>query len=44
MNKELTIVFSSYASEKLLIKILKNIDKNFKSVVIENSLNILKKI
>ena len=39
MNKELTIVFSSYASEKFLIKILKNIDKNFKSVVIENSLN-----
>ena len=39
MNKELTIVFSSYASEKLLNKILKSIDRNFKSVVIENSLN-----
>ena len=39
MNKELTIVFSSYASDKLLEKILKRIDKEFKTIIIENSLN-----
>jgi hypothetical protein len=37
MNKELTIVFSSYASDKLLEKILKSIDKEFKTIIIENS-------
>ena len=39
MNKELTIVFSSYASDKLLEKILKRFDKEFKTIIIENSLN-----
>ena len=36
MNKDLTIVFSSYQSLKLL-KIILNIIKNYKVIVVENS-------
>jgi len=37
MNKELTIVFNSYYSEKQLFRIIKKI-KLFKILIIENSL------
>ena len=40
MNKELTIVFSSYQSQHLLIKLLKHIYKKYKILVIENSLDL----
>ena len=40
MNKDLTIVFSSYESKKLLTKILKKVDKEFHTIIIENSQNI----
>lgn len=37
MNKELTIVFSSYQSQHLLIKILKKFYRKYKIIIIENS-------
>ena len=37
MNKELTIIFVAYHSEKRIIKYLKQFKKNFKVVIIENS-------
>ena len=40
MNKELTIVFSSYQSQRLLNRILKQLHKKFKVIIIENSLDI----
>ena len=40
MNKELTIVFSSYQSQHLLIKLLKHLYKKYKILVIENSLDL----
>ena len=39
MNKELTIVFSSYQSQHLLIKLLKQLHKKYKILIIENSLD-----
>ena len=45
MNKELTIVFSSYQSQHLLNRLLKQLHKKFKVIIIENSLDInIKKI
>ena len=44
MNKLITLVFSAYQSHHLLPNILRKLDKNFKIIVIENSLdNKLKK-
>ncbi len=40
MNKELTIIFSSYQSQHLLNKLLKQLHKKFKVIIIENSLDI----
>ncbi|MDC0628253.1 glycosyltransferase [Pelagibacteraceae bacterium] len=40
MNKHVTLVFSAYQSHKLLSKIIKKLDKNYKILVIENSLDI----
>ena len=40
MNKELTIVFISYQSQHLLNRILKQLHKKFKIIIIENSLDI----
>ena len=40
MNKELTIVFSSYQSQHLLKKILYQFNKKYKIIIIENSLDI----
>ena len=40
MNKELTIVFSSYQSQHLLIKLLKQLHKKYKILIIENSLDV----
>ena len=39
MNKDLTIVFSSYQSQHLLTKILKHLHRKFNIIVIENSLD-----
>ena len=39
MNKDLTIIFVTYHSEKRLIKYLKQLKKNYKIIVIENSSN-----
>lgn len=39
MNKDLTIVFSSYQSQKLLNKILTKFQSKYKIIIIENSLN-----
>ena len=40
MNKELTIVFSSYQSQHLLVKILKQFYRKYKIIIIENSLEL----
>ena len=40
MNKELTIVFSSYQSQHLLVKILKQFYRKYKIIIIENSLDL----
>mgnify|MGYP001351233153 FL=1 len=40
MNKELTIVFSSYQSQHLLERLLKQLHKKFKIIIIENSLDV----
>lgn len=40
MNKELTIVFSSYQSQHLLERLLKQLHKKFKIIIIENSLDL----
>ena len=40
MNKDLTIVFSSYQSQHLLNNLLKKLNKNYRIIVIENSLDI----
>ena len=39
MNKDLTIVFSSYQSHRHLEKLIKQFSKNFKIIIIENSLD-----
>ena len=39
MNKDLTIVFSSYQSKHLLQKILKRFHNKYKTIIIENSLD-----
>ena len=39
MNKELTLVFSSYQSQHLLKKILAQFDNKYKIIIIENSLD-----
>ena len=39
MNKDLTIVFSSYQSQKLLNKILTKFQNKYKIIIIENSLD-----
>jgi hypothetical protein len=39
MNKMITLVFSAYQSRHLLIKIIGKLDKNYKIIVIENSLD-----
>ena len=39
MNKLVTLVFSAYQSHKLLSKIIKKLDKNYKILIIENSLD-----
>ena len=39
MNKDLTIIFSSYQSQNLLKKFIKKFSKNFKIIIIENSLD-----
>ena len=39
MNKDLTIVFSSYQSHRHLEKFIKQFSKNFKIIIIENSLD-----
>jgi len=39
MNKELTLVFNSYQSQHLLNRILVDLQKNFRVIVIENSLD-----
>ena len=39
MNKELTLVFSSYQSQYLLKKILVQFDNKYKIIIIENSLD-----
>ena len=39
MNKLLTIVFSAYQSHKLLNKIIKKLHRNYKILIIENSLD-----
>ena len=46
MNKDLTIVFSSYQSHNLLKKILKKIHLKYKIIIVENSkdMNIKKKL
>ena len=46
MNKDLTIVFSSYQSQKLLNKILTKFQNKYKIIIIENSLDyeILQKV
>ena len=38
-NKSVTLVFSSYRSDNLLKRIIKKLPKNYKILVIENSLN-----
>ena len=40
MNKDLTIVFSSYQSQYLLKKILKQLKNKYKIIIIENSLDV----
>ena len=40
MNKDLTLVFSSYQSKHLLQKILKRFQNKYKTIIIENSLDI----
>ena len=39
MNKDLTLVFSSYQSQHLLKKILLKFDRKYKIIIIENSLD-----
>ena len=39
MNKDLTIVFSSYQSHRHLEKFIEQFSKNFKIIIIENSLD-----
>lgn len=39
MNKDLTLVFSSYQSQQLLYKILEQFYKKYKVIVVENSLD-----
>ena len=39
MNKDLTLVFSSYQSLNLLKKILKQFHNKYKTIIIENSLD-----
>ncbi len=39
MNKDLTLVFSSYQSKHLLQKILKRFQNKYKTIIIENSLD-----
>ena len=39
MNKDLTLVFSSYQSKHLLKKILKRFQNKYKTIIIENSLD-----
>ncbi len=39
MNRDLTLVFSSYQSKHLLKKILKRFQNKYKSIIIENSLD-----
>ena len=40
MNRDLTIVFSSYQSQHLLVKLLNQLYKKYKILIIENSLDI----
>ena len=40
MNKDLTIVFSSYQSQHLLINLLKQFSNEYKIIIVENSLDI----
>ena len=44
MNKDLTLVFSSYQSKHLLQKILKRFQNKYKTIIIENSLDIKIKV
>lgn len=44
MNRELTIVFNSYQSQHLLSNVIKKINKNYKILIIENSLQLSVKI
>ena len=44
MNNDLTLVFSSYQSRKLLEKILFQFQNKYKTIIIENSLDIKIKI
>ena len=39
MNKDLTLVFSSYQSQQLLYKILEQFHKKYKVIIVENSLD-----
>ena len=40
MNKDLTLVFSSYQSQHLLTNLLRKFDKKYRIIVIENSLDL----
>ena len=40
MNKDLTIVFSSYQSQHLLVKLLKQFHRKYKILIIENSIDL----
>ena len=40
MNKDLTLVFSSYQSQHLLNKILTQFENKYKIIIIENSMDI----
>ena len=45
MNKSLTIIIPSYRSKKLILSHIKNLSKNFRIIIVENSYDkILKKI